>query len=431
MGMRGSVGYNLASKSNSGDRPRMLLFWILATLMTAVALAFVLVPLLRARTAAGPSAKEANLDVLRGQRREIEADVASGVLPADARDEALAELVSRAQADLAAEALPVAQANKRPWIAAAIVAVVLPVVSFGVYLAVGMPGASDPKNVAHEVPDDPKIVAMVDSLAKKVRERPDDVQGWSLLARSMAALGRFDEAAQAYEHLSKLVPQDPQVLADYADALGMAQGRRLEGKPYEIVKTALAIDPRHRKSLAMAGTAAMDASDFPAALRYWQALATELPAGSPDEAQVRAIIEEVRQRATAAGHALPVTAPAAKALAPSGKSLAGSVSIAPEIAAKISNADTLFIFARAEGGARIPLAVIRTSADKLPMTFALDDSMAMSPEAKLSLAQAVRVEARITRSGNATPQSGDLIGRSDVVKPGARDVKVVVNQVIP
>jgi len=275
---------------------------------------------------------------------------------------------------------------------------------------------------------------MVDSLAKKVRERPDDVQGWSLLARSMAALGRFDEAAQAYEHLAKLAPRDPQVLADYADALGMAQGRRLAGKPYEIVKTALAIDPKHRKSLAMAGTAAMDASDFPTALRYWQTLATELPAGSPDEAQVRAIIEEVRSRATAAGQALPVTAPAApaaKAFGPSGKSLAGSVSIAPEIAAKVSNADTLFIFARAEGGARVPLAVIRTSADKLPMTFALDDTMAMSPEAKLSLAQAVRVEARITRSGNATPQSGDLIGRSDVVTPGARDVKVVVNQVVP
>ena len=412
----------------------MLLFWILATLMTAVALAFVLVPLLRARAAGGPSAKEANLDVLRGQRREIEADVASGVLPADARDEALAELVTRAQTDLVAEAPTASHSNKRPWIAAAVVAVALPVVSFGVYLAVGMPGASDPKNVAHEAPDDPKIVAMVDSLAKKVRERPDDVQGWSLLARSMVALGRFDEAAQAYEHLSKLVPQDPQVLADYADALAMAQGRRLAGKPYEIVKTALAIDPKHRKSLAMAGTAAMDAGDFPSALRYWQTLATELPAGSPDEAQVRAVIEEVRRRATAAGQALPVTAPAAKGvapLAPSGKTLAGSVSIAPEIAAKVSNADTLFIFARAEGGARIPLAVIRISADKLPMTFALDDSMAMSPEAKLSLAQAVRVEARVTRSGNATPQSGDLIGRSDVVKPGARDVKVVVNQVVP
>jgi len=413
----------------------MLLFWVLATLMTAVALAFVLVPLLRTHRPAAPSVRDANLDVLRGQRREIEADVASGVLPADARDEALAELVARAQADLPADATCAPRIERRPWIAAGLVALALPALTFGVYLAVGTPGASDAKNVARqESPphDDPQILAMVENLAKKVRERPDDVQGWSLLARSMAALGRFQEAADAYAHLAKLTPGDPQVLADYADALGMAQGRRLAGKPYELVKAALAIDPKHRKSLALAGTAAMDAGDFTGALRYWQTLAAELPPGSDDAQQVANIMEEVRQRAVALGQPVP-KAPAVAVAPPAatGKSLAGSVTVAPEIAAKVSRSDTLFIFARAEGGGRVPLAVMRGNAGQLPMSFALDDSMAMAPGNNLSSAQAVRVEARITRSGNATPQSGDLVGRSDVVKPGARDVKVVVNQVVP
>ncbi len=279
----------------------MPLFWILATVMTGLGLAFVVVPLLRARRVSGPTRKEANLEVLRGQRREIEADIERGVLPADARDEALATLVARADADLAPESAVDISAPRRSWIAAAAAAILIPAVSFGFYLAIGMPGAADPRNVAtreESKPTDPQILAMVESLAKKVQERPDDVQGWSLLARSMAALGRYPEAARAYEHLAKIAPGDPQVLADLADALGMAQGRSLAGRPYEAAKAALQIDPKHRKSLALAGTAAMEAGDFANAARYWQALAAETPAGSEDEKRVRAILEEVRTRAS-------------------------------------------------------------------------------------------------------------------------------------
>src|SRR6187431_6957 len=97
----------------------MVLFWILATSMVAIALAFVLVPLLRSRSSSAPSEVEANLEILRGQRQEIDADIGAGVLPADARDEALADLVGRAADDLSPA--PVAATTaQRPWIAAAI-----------------------------------------------------------------------------------------------------------------------------------------------------------------------------------------------------------------------------------------------------------------------------------------------------------------------
>jgi cytochrome c-type biogenesis protein CcmH len=417
----------------------MVVFWILATLMTAVALAFVLVPLLRARALRGPSQSESNLAVLRGQRREIEADVANGILPADVREEALAELVDRAQADLSTPDPTTPAQAKQPWIAAA-VAVVLPLLAFGTYVAMGTPAATDPKLLARgaDKVDDARIVAMVESLAKKVRDRPDDAQGWALLARSMAALGRFKESAQAYEHLAKLAPTDPQVLADYADALGMAQGGTLAGRPRELASQALSIDPKHRKALALAGTAAMDAGDYPGATKHWQTLAAELTPGSEDELQVRAILDEIKLKAAAAGQALPApskTAPKVAATAPAAAvasvSVSGSVSIAPAIASKVDGTETLWIFARAESGSRIPLAVLRATAKQLPMAFALDDSMAMAPTARISQAQAVRVEARISRSGSATPQSGDLVGASVVVKPGARDVKVVVDKVQP
>lgn len=416
-------------------------FWILAALMTAVALAFVLVPLLRTRGASSaPTPVEANLDVLRGQRREIEADVANGTLPADARDEALAELVQRAETDLSIASHAPAAAAKKPWITATVVAVALPLIAFGTYLAVGSPAASDASAVSQasggEVSDQ-QIVAMVESLARKVRDRPDDVQGWALLARSMTALGRFKEASEAYEHLAKLAPNEPDVLADYADALGMAQGRKLAGRPAELARQALAIDPKHKKALALAGTAAMDSGDFAGATRHWEALARELAPGSPDETEVRAILADIRRKASAPSLALapprtPAPSPAPATPSPAtGKTVTGSVAVAPEIAGKVSGSETVFVFARAEGGPRMPLAVLRGSARELPLVFALDDTMAMTPTSRLSSADAVRIEARISRSGNATPQPGDLVGTSEVVKPGARGVKIVVDKVLP
>jgi cytochrome c-type biogenesis protein CcmH len=414
----------------------MSVFWIMAALMTGVALAFVLVPLLRTRASAGPSTLAANLDVLRGQRREIDIDVANGILPAASRDEALAELVDRAQEDLSSRPDTVPGGATKSWPAAIVVAVALPAAAFGIYLALGTPSALETRPVAHDAAnlDDKQILAMVESLAAKVRDRPDDAQGWALLARSMAALGRFKESADAYEHLLPLVPRDAQLLADYADALGMAQGRTLAGRPYELVKEALAIDPSHRKALALAGTAAMDENDFATALDHWRALAAQLPAGSDDERQVRAVIGEIRLKAAAAGKILPAERVAKAPAAVPGSvpgSLSGSVSVAPQVAALVSNAAILFIFARAEGGSRMPLAVLRRSASELPMSFALDDSMAMTPATKISGATAVRIEARISRSGNATPQPGDLVGASGIVKPGARDVKIVVDRALP
>ncbi|HET6265313.1 MAG TPA: c-type cytochrome biogenesis protein CcmI [Usitatibacter sp.] len=425
----------------------MASFWILAALMTVAALAFVLVPLLRGRPGAGISVRDSNLEVLRAQRREIDADVASGTLAPEARDEALAELMARASDDLETSPGEEPASIARPWIVAGATALAMTALAFGMYAAVGTPVATDVKALAKaaDAHDDARIAEMVDALARKMRERPDDAGGWSLLARSYASLGRFKDAAEAYEHLAKLAPDDPDVLADYADMLGMAQGRTLAGKPAELARAALKLDPDHRKALALAGTAALDAGDYAAARAHWQRLAERIPAESPERAQVLAVIDEVQQRAAAAGKPLapaPVArapkAPEKLAKAPEkapkaagAASISGSVSLAPGMAGQVNGSETLFIFARAEGGARIPLAVLRKTARELPLQFALDDTLAMTPELNISTAQAVRIEARISKSGDALPRSGDLIGASSVVQPGARDVKIVVDKVVP
>ena len=416
----------------------MAVFWTLAGLMTAVALAFVLVPLLRARPPAGPSAMEANLEALRGQRRELEADIAAGVVAAEAREQVLDELLHRADADLAAAPPDVVPDRGKPWIAVAAAALGIPALAFGLYLAIGTPVAMDPRaasTAGGETMDQKSVEDLVAKLAVKVRERPDDARGWSLLARSTAALGRFEESAKAYEHLATLLPDDAQVLADYADSLGMAQGQKLAGKPFELVKKALAIDPANKKALALAATASMELGRNAESISYWERLAAALPPGSDDEKEVQEVLGELRRKTGGAPSlaAAPKAAPPAKAAAApaAGKSVSGVVTVAPEVASRIQAGDTLFVFARAEAGPRAPLAVLRGSAKELPLRFALDDSMAMSPQWSLSGASDVRIEARVSKSGNAMPQPGDVIGSSSVVKPGARDVRIVLDKVLP
>jgi len=410
----------------------MAVFWGLATLMTAVAIAFVVLPLLRRRPPAGPSMMESNLEALRAQRGELEADIAAGIVAAEASGEARAELLQRAEADLSGTASGPVADGRRPWAVALAAAIAIPAIAFGVYLAIGVPLAADPRVASAGSMDQKDVAQLVDRLAQKVRERPDDANGWALLARSTAALGRWDESAKAYEHLAKLTPGDAQLLADYADVLAMAQGQNLAGRPLELAKGALEIDPNNRKALALAATATMDQGRLAESISYWERLAALLPAGSDDAKEVAGVLAEVRSRAGMP--ARPTVAAAPKAPSPAaaaGKTVSGMVTASPAVASKISSGDTIFVFARAEGGPRAPLAVLRTTARDLPLRFALDDTMAMSPQWSLSRAEDVRIEARVSKSGNAAPQPGDVFGTSAVVRPGARDVQIVLDKVLP
>ena len=424
----------------------MLVFWSLAALLLAVTLALLLRPLLRARhVAAAPDADAAAISVYRDQKLALDAECADGVITAAERDAAVTELARRLGDEVATvrSAQTDQRGQRRAWFAAAALLLLIPSAAVVLYMRLGNPAAGEPAHAAaidgrnpHEIADT-QIVAMVDSLAQRLKARPDDADGWALLARSYQALGRFPEAADAYAHADALIPDNAALLADYADVLAMAQGRKLAGKPAALAQRALAIDPNHRKALALAATAALEARDLDGALAYWRRLLAQFPQASDDAKQVTAIIAEI-ESAQREGKGVPVagdSAPRREARAlvtpPAAATIAGRVDISPALATKVALTDTVFIFARAVDGPRVPLAVLRIAAKDLPKEFTLDDSMGMAPGAKLSGAAAVIVEARISRSGNALPQSGDFSGRSAPVKPGAAGVKVVIDQVVP
>jgi cytochrome c-type biogenesis protein CcmH len=428
----------------------MLVFWSLAALLVAVTLALLLRPLLRARdVGAAPDADAAAIAVYRDQKQALDAECADGVITPEERDAAVTELARRLSDEVKTvrEAKIDERGRRRAWFAAAALLLLIPTAAVVLYARLGNPGAgasavdtaTDDRNT-HKM-SDAQIAAMVDSLAQRLKSRPDDAQGWVLLARSYHALGRFPEAAEAYAHADALIPDNAALLADYADTLAMAQGRKLAGKPAALAQRALAIDLNHRKALALAATAALEARDLEGALSYWRRLLAQFPQTSDDATQITAIIAEIEsieregkgrpdRGGKAQRRAEPAGAPAL-ANASTGATIAGRVDISPTLAARVALTDTVFIFARAVDGPRMPLAVLRVSARELPKEFTLDDSMGMAPGVSLSGAAAVIVEARISKSGNALPQSGDFSGRSAPVKPGAAGVKVTIDQVVP
>jgi cytochrome c-type biogenesis protein CcmH len=281
-----------------------------------------------------------------------------------------------------------------------------------------------------------QIRASAEELAARLQSNPGDGAGWATLARSYNVLGRFNEAAAAYATAVSLLPADAQLLADYADALAMSQGQRLDGKPLDIIQRALKADPANLKALALAGSAAFERKDYRGAVGYWEKVVQGAPADSEFSRSIGSSLEEAR--ALVEGRtpvaALPAIMPAQSAAmgqAAGAATLSGKVSVAPHLAGKAKPDDTVFIFARAEKGSRMPLAILSKPFRELPMTFTLDDSSAMASGMKLSSAGTVMVVARVSRSGNASAQSGDLEGMIGPVSPGSRDIRVKIDRVLP
>jgi cytochrome c-type biogenesis protein CcmH len=438
----------------------MLAFYLVAALMIIVALAFIVVPLVRAsrgsaQRAAPIAQRDSNVAILRQQRQEILRDFEAGNISASERDDALVELTEQAGEELGQAQTPskAGENNKRPWLVAAVFVVAIPVLVGALYWGLGSPEAV--QLAAHGTDQSPafsdqQILDMVDSLAEKMKKKPDDLDGWLLLARSQSALKRFPEAAAAYEHANQLSPKNAALLADYADVLAMTQNGSIEGKPFALVQEALKIDPENRKALAIAGTAEMKRRNFPAALGYWEHLLKLMPAGTDDYRQVADAIEETKlamgepgaKKASeksadraAAGPAKPAAKVAASATgASTNSSVSGKVGISAELAKQVTASDTVFILARAanwrSGGPRAPLAVLRARGGELPRDFELTDAMAMAPGMKLSDFPEIVVEARVSKSGGALAQPGDLQGLSYIIKPGARGVNVLIDQVV-
>ena len=401
----------------------MTIFIALSAFMTLFAAFIIALPLLRGlrgQQATAPAQATANVAIYTDQQAELEADLINGVLSPAQFELAKHELERRLLQDVS-PTKPAASAPLLRW-PGLITIMMVPLLAIGLYLAIGNSKALDPAALTPPVNDAltqlQQVQSMLPKLEQRLQAQPNDPIGWDMLGKSYMALERYPEAAKAYAKLAELQPDEAQVFADYADAQAMAQGQTLVGKPSELIAQALKLDPANGKALYLAGFAAQESGKPNVAMAHWGTLLAQLPPDSEGAVTLRQNLAELKLQL---GEQSGVQA---------GSDVSGQVRLSAHLKDLPAPQDTVFVFARAVKGPKMPLAMLRVQVKDLPVKFKLDDSMAMSPQMKLSDFAEVVIVARISKTGAAVPQPGDLEGISAPVKLGAKNVTVEISKTI-
>ena len=402
----------------------MLFVLIALGIALCVAVVFLWVLLRERKPVTQASQANANAKVYRDQILDLDREHDSGHISDEEWQQSRDELSLRLLEDTSAVDDPAAKTEKPAIWTAVVLAVALPLGSMGMYMWVGQPEALNP--LALKTPDqvDPKdLTKMAQTLAEKLQDKPDNLQGWVMLGRTYRTLENFDAALRAYDSALKLSDDDDLKL-ERIEVIAMQRQGQFEGEPWNVIREVLQRDPQHFGALLTAGSASYAEGKFADALKYWEQARKPLDANNPDLQGLESAIATVRER---------LGMPPAKATpaATSGLNVTGQVNLSASLKSKASPNDVVFIYATPANGDRMPLAIFKTTVSQLPFNFTLDDSTAMAPDRKLSAAGEVMVKVRVTKSGNAMPQSGDLSGSLGPVKVGAKGLKLEIKDQIP
>lgn len=423
-----------------------MLLWVSIAVATLVVTVVIVWPLLSGRLPSQVDAgddERRRLAVFRDRKREIEREHAAGRLSETEAAQAQADLLRQVADDLpgggagATPRAPGTTASRAiPRSIAALLVVLVPLLAIGVYQRVGAPELADVDLRGDRPLHANEVEAMIAGFEKRTRDNPEDGEAWALLAESRKIQGRHAEAVNAFEQAMRRLAPDARLLADYAESAALLAGGDFTGRPLALLEQALAADPGEPKAIGLMGAAQYRLGNLERSREYLRRLHEGLPADSEDAMQIAQVLQridaEIAQRGAApapGAGAVPKAGGAAKADgAPAG--VTGTVSVDPGLAAQASRGGTLFVIVRQAGGPPIPVAVLREPGAQLPMPFAIDDTHAMDPSQSLAATGTLSVEARLSRSGNAMRQPGDLYGQVTGIEPGQRDVTIVIDRVV-
>jgi cytochrome c-type biogenesis protein CcmH len=438
----------------------MTSFWVVAGIFIVGALLFVLPTLWSKKNRPGGVARDAtNVSIYRDQLAELDSDFRNDILTHEQYEQSKRELQQRMLQDVSeGETMTTAtMGGNRNVATITLTTLVVPLLAVSLYLWLGNTKALLPQPAMEQMPmgaaaDDgghANISSVLENLTARLREQPDDVEGWLMLGRTYAMMQRFNEAKDAYEKVLALSPDNSEFITDYADIVAMTNNGSLLGQPLELINKALRLDPGNPKALALAGTAEFEQKKYKEAAAYWEKLLALIPASEADLVNsISASIAEAKslgsgkgslvaraQQQSSGGQTPPPAENKPESVAAAGAAtsgtLSGIVTLSPSLAGKASPNDSLYIFARAKTGPKAPLATLRLQVKDLPASFSLNDSMARSGVQLSTFPAEVVVGARISRSGSPMPQSGDLQGFSQPIRIGGKDIKVVIDQQLP
>ena len=422
-----------------------MLFMLLALAMCLCIAAVFIWFLLRQRPVrTSASQAKLNASVYRAQISDLDFEHQSGHISAQEWQQTRDELSQRLLEDTSVGDDPGARKEKPALWTALLIALTLPVASLSMYLWVGEPQAL--QAMATEPPEktmQSELSGMAQTLAKKLEANPDNQEGWVMLGRSYRTLEKYDNAVSAYDRALKLSADDG-VKLERAEVLALKAQGNFDGEPWNVIREILKKDPQQKGALLLAGSASYAHDKYADALRYWQQARKLLAADHPDVPSLEGAIATAQNKLglpVTPATSLPPQAPAGASSAgatasvssgtQAGLNITGRISLAAALKDKASPADMVYVYASPANGDRMPLAIFKSTVAKLPLNFTLDDSTAMLPERKLSGAGEVILKARISKSGNAIPQSGDLTGTLGPVKVGTKGLVLEIKEQIP
>ena len=410
-----------------------LLLSLALSLLVVLVLAWSVLRAARAATKGGEREQVmSHVSVYREQLAELERELAQGSLDQQGFDLSQQELTQRLMED--APGAATAQAPAAPArikLLISLLTLIIPVLAFVIYFYVGTPIALDPALLAQANGEEQitpqKLETMAEQLSQRLEKEPKNAEAWVMLGRIQRALARYEQADAALQKALALERNDD-VMIERAEVLAQKNNGSFKGEAWAIINSVLKADPQNGNALLLAGSAAYSEGRFKEALVYWEKVRGLLPATSPDGPALAEAIDKARERLglpplspAVAGNAPASAGAMAKPESDGTERLSGRVVLGPELEAQVSPKDTVFIYANAAEGPRMPLAIIRTTVDKLPYDFVLDDSLAMNPQMKLSQVKSVMVRARISKTGNAMPQAGDFGASVGPVTPGSSE----------
>ena len=403
-----------------------MLFLLIVSVLILIAFLLILPPLWRKQAVQAADLDQRNILIAQHRLAELKENRRSGGISQAQYEEQLADLEQALSDDLDIQSHVSPAQSQGRWVVYVLVLGV-PLLAGALYLSLGNYQAISHSAEMAVDPDTLKLAEinkMVEGLAEKMKNNPDDAQGWLMLGRSYKFQQQYPKAVDAFANAYRLLGDQAEVMLLYADAIAYANDKNLAGKPTELVFKALALEPDNMTALWLGGMAKVQQGDVVNAIKLWKKLVALLPPGSESQQEIQALLAKIESEQPKVAAQPEATQ---KANVP-GIAIDVQVSLAPELQKSASPGDTVFIYAQALSGPKMPLAIVRKQVSDLPLTVSLNDTMAMMPNMKLSNFPKVKLLARISKSGNAVSQPGDLIGVIDQVTLADKGKhKIVIN----
>ncbi|WP_236638891.1 MULTISPECIES: c-type cytochrome biogenesis protein CcmI [unclassified Polynucleobacter] len=394
----------------------MTSFFIAAFLLLALVLFLLLRPFIFSGMGEETSRRQMNAAIYREELDKLVAEHAAGLINADEYEMSHAEMRQRLFQDTSEEDDRSVMGSSKKVVIGLCVFIVL--LSSAMYFSLG-----DVIRIAQYNEQRPTTQAgvekMVAEFALKMEKDPGNLKGWAMLARSYRILGRNQDAANAYARAGSFINDDPELLAEYADTLASVSNGNFSGKPLALINQALKIDPNNLLALWLSGSASFAAQNYKAAVQAWERLANQLPPGSEEARAIQGSIAEARSKGGLTSTIASVGG---------SKGISGKIELSAELKSQVKPSDTVLVIAR-QPGERMPVAVLKVAVGDFPMNFVLTDALAMNPNMPISKLSEVAIEVRISKTGMAKPEAGDLMSSVQTVKVGSNQVKLLINQV--